>query len=552
MAERDIVDFGGFRLHLAEGSLSHRGEPVRMQQKAYELLVLLATHPGILYSSDELRAALWPGVTVTEQSVRQAIRRVRSVLSAGDEDAGVSLVTVARRGYRLVLPEPEPDASIDDGALQTAWESGARVLTLTGGSAVAQLADRRSVTWERVNLDGSKGLSDLYAAMAEALNVRFESTDRDAELGQALRARGTGLLWLDRFDPKMSGATAALASWCTAAPETRFALVSTQPGRAPAEPGIMQQCRIFRGGFTVDAAEAIVVPEAGYGVAEQLSALVDAGHIAVEEVSPGVRRLFLVAGAGEHHPDSELRHRYFRYYAFFGTRTFLDSLDTGPGPRRRALSLERLNLVSATAWAVASGDAESAASACRALSTQLAELGMWPEMLERVQTLDRLALGVADRIDLWLIAARAHGGNGDHDPAIDLCRRSIEAALQAEHHYGLVVAHELLADQLFRTSEPLLAEAALREGLRNAETSRLSLNEANILRELGALCGRDGRHDEGLTYLRRALALHERTGNRRGRSAAHRQAADILRRRGRLDEARWHDEQGNDPAPGKA
>jgi hypothetical protein len=59
------------------------------------------SEPGRLFTREQIEAALWPDVTVTEDSLTQAVRRVRIALGE-DPKRPRFIETVPRRGYRWV------------------------------------------------------------------------------------------------------------------------------------------------------------------------------------------------------------------------------------------------------------------------------------------------------------------------------------------------------------------------------------------------------------------------------------------------------------------
>lgn len=101
--------FAGFTLDGERGQLSCDGRNIPLRPKAYDFLLLLLHGGGRLFSKDELLDTLWPRTIVSEDSLFQLIRSVRSALG----DAGAqAVVNVPRRGYRFGLPieaeMPEP------------------------------------------------------------------------------------------------------------------------------------------------------------------------------------------------------------------------------------------------------------------------------------------------------------------------------------------------------------------------------------------------------------------------------------------------------------
>jgi TolB-like protein len=80
---------------------ANRIDAVRVESKAMEVLLALATAaPGVV-SSATLLEKIWPGVVVVDNVVYQAVTQLRKAL--GDEaHASRYIETVARRGYRLI------------------------------------------------------------------------------------------------------------------------------------------------------------------------------------------------------------------------------------------------------------------------------------------------------------------------------------------------------------------------------------------------------------------------------------------------------------------
>lgn len=101
-----IYRFGAFRMDPAQRLLMHRGQPVALRGKAFDLLELLAGHEGQLVDKSELLAELWPGISVHENNVAVTVRSLRKALH--EHDPALELIeTVPGRGYRLaraVLP----------------------------------------------------------------------------------------------------------------------------------------------------------------------------------------------------------------------------------------------------------------------------------------------------------------------------------------------------------------------------------------------------------------------------------------------------------------
>lgn len=112
--------FDGFTFELDGFRLLRGGVPVVVQPKVLDLLAVLTERPGVLCSRERLRAALWPDVHVTEQSLRQVVFKLRAAVGAH------RIETVAGRGVRFV-GEVHEDAPVDAGAAAASRELRAAI-----------------------------------------------------------------------------------------------------------------------------------------------------------------------------------------------------------------------------------------------------------------------------------------------------------------------------------------------------------------------------------------------------------------------------------------
>jgi TolB-like protein/tetratricopeptide (TPR) repeat protein len=92
------IQIGDATLDLDKATLSRAGMDLELRAKSFALLCYLARNRGQVLTKATLMDAVWPNLSVTENSLTQAIRDVRRVLGA---EAGALLRTVARRGYVL-------------------------------------------------------------------------------------------------------------------------------------------------------------------------------------------------------------------------------------------------------------------------------------------------------------------------------------------------------------------------------------------------------------------------------------------------------------------
>jgi DNA-binding winged helix-turn-helix (wHTH) protein len=98
-----------FTLDLRRGCLRAGDRDIDLRPKTFEVLCYLANNAGRLVPKQELHEAVWPAVTVCDDSLVQCIRELRYKL--GDNDRRL-IKTVSRRGYLM-------DAVVSAQALQS-------------------------------------------------------------------------------------------------------------------------------------------------------------------------------------------------------------------------------------------------------------------------------------------------------------------------------------------------------------------------------------------------------------------------------------------------
>jgi TolB-like protein/DNA-binding winged helix-turn-helix (wHTH) protein len=97
---------GRYVLDAARGCLLSDGRQVPLRPKTFAVLTYLAQRPGQLVSKEELFAAVWPGLVVTDDTLVQSIGELRRTL--GDAEARL-ITTVPKRGYRLDVEVAPPE-----------------------------------------------------------------------------------------------------------------------------------------------------------------------------------------------------------------------------------------------------------------------------------------------------------------------------------------------------------------------------------------------------------------------------------------------------------
>jgi transcriptional activator of cad operon len=92
---------GDWHVNPEAGEISRNGETAHVEVRTMRLLLCLAERGGQVVSIDELLNQVWPGVSVSPDSVYQAVASLRRLL--GDDPKQPSYIaTVPRLGYRMV------------------------------------------------------------------------------------------------------------------------------------------------------------------------------------------------------------------------------------------------------------------------------------------------------------------------------------------------------------------------------------------------------------------------------------------------------------------
>jgi DNA-binding winged helix-turn-helix (wHTH) protein/tetratricopeptide (TPR) repeat protein len=98
---RELYEFGTFRLDVAERLLSRGGERVPLSEKAFDTLCVLVRRGNHLVRKDELLNEVWPDAIVEENNLDKNISLLRQVL--GERTGkGKFIETVRGHGFRFV------------------------------------------------------------------------------------------------------------------------------------------------------------------------------------------------------------------------------------------------------------------------------------------------------------------------------------------------------------------------------------------------------------------------------------------------------------------
>lgn len=168
----------------------------RIGPRPMALLRTLAAHPGRVLSREELMAAVWAGLVVSDETLSRCISDLRQAL--GDDSHKPRYIeTLSRRGYRLIAP-PRPAAVAPDPTVE------AEIAAPTPGPVAEPAAGRAAPEHTVIELPASRAgrpwqivtLALLIAAGAAMLATR----DTDRVLDAAAPAPEANRLAILPFD----------------------------------------------------------------------------------------------------------------------------------------------------------------------------------------------------------------------------------------------------------------------------------------------------------------------------------------------------------------
>lgn len=176
--------FDRYVLDLDRGCLLLDGSEITLRPKTFAVLLYLIDNSGRLVSKDDLFAAVWPNLAVTDDTLVQSIGELRKALG---DDGSRLIKTIPRRGYRF------------ESAVSTSAPAGASVTDVSPDSAASRdgaqaskpTIPARTWTLSTTALTGRRGglvaaVTLVFLLVAAALlagrpDWRFSGTPRSGE-----------------------------------------------------------------------------------------------------------------------------------------------------------------------------------------------------------------------------------------------------------------------------------------------------------------------------------------------------------------------------------
>jgi DNA-binding response OmpR family regulator len=102
--EEELIQSDGLRIDLARREVEAQGRPVQLTYVEFELLRTLASHPGRVYTREQLLQALWGGSDYREpRTIDVHVRHLREKLERDPREPEF-ILTVRGVGYRFRSP----------------------------------------------------------------------------------------------------------------------------------------------------------------------------------------------------------------------------------------------------------------------------------------------------------------------------------------------------------------------------------------------------------------------------------------------------------------
>src|SRR4051812_27990335 len=96
-----LLQFGAFKLDKSRQRVVGPGGTLEFRPKTFEVLRYLVENAGRVALKEELMSAVWPNLTVTDESLTRCVSEIRQGLG---RDAHTMIKTVPKRGYMLEVP----------------------------------------------------------------------------------------------------------------------------------------------------------------------------------------------------------------------------------------------------------------------------------------------------------------------------------------------------------------------------------------------------------------------------------------------------------------
>ncbi len=173
---RQFYEFGPFRIDPDNRLLLRQNEPVSLQPKAFDILLVLVENSGNVVLKNDLMKTVWPDTFVEEANLSQHIFVLRKTLGDAVEEKRY-ILTVPGRGYRFaqkvrVVPIEDEDTKQEPGTADDEEEQ----IVVARHSLARVVLERETKTAPRFWL--AVGALVVAIAVAAGLYWRYQRKPR--------------------------------------------------------------------------------------------------------------------------------------------------------------------------------------------------------------------------------------------------------------------------------------------------------------------------------------------------------------------------------------
>ncbi len=174
------VRIGNWRFRRQLNQLQSADEVVHLEPKVGALFGLLADHPGQAMHRDRLLEAIWPDVVVGDETLSNAVAKLRRALGDDPRHPGY-IETLPKIGYRLIATVSEVDDAPGEIAAKPGWKSArARKLLMPAIALAIVAASWALAQWFLAVPPESSGVAQVPTLLVLPFRAIDESNRNDA------------------------------------------------------------------------------------------------------------------------------------------------------------------------------------------------------------------------------------------------------------------------------------------------------------------------------------------------------------------------------------
>lgn len=171
------------------------GSEIKLQPKLMDLLLLLASQPGAVFSREDLIAQVWPETLATDDTLNNAIRKLRKVFPP-DDTCSDYIETIPKRGYRLCAPVCTSEYQEDNAAPEPNEGSTKKLTSAINIGFFLILVSLSAIVYFTQQYNGEVLASGNSVDLLHPSREVFVSSREESELFPSLSSDGKKVVFL--------------------------------------------------------------------------------------------------------------------------------------------------------------------------------------------------------------------------------------------------------------------------------------------------------------------------------------------------------------------